>query len=533
MERSRAAGAADRKRRRDAMSWKKEIEALHERQALARELGGATRVKRHKDAGKLTARERIDALLDPRSFREIGSIAGAARYDDDGRIESFMPAHLVMGRGTIDGRPVVVTSDDFTVRGGAAHGGLRDKHVRAEMMARDLRLPIVRLVDGTGGGGSVNSIEDEGYAKCPALYGFNVVVENLSRVPCVALALGSTAGWGAAKAATAHYSVMVKETSQIFVAGPPVVNRLGREFDKEALGGAAIHARNGTVDDEAQSEAEAFARARRFLSYMPRSVDELPARTAPTDDPQRRVDWLLEAIPRDERQVYRMRDIVAAVVDDGSFFEIGRRWGRPVITGFARLDGWPVALMASDPYHYGGAWTADAARKIRRFVDLAQTFHFPVVHLVDVPGIMVGLEAEQCSTIRHASEAIAAILSSTVPWCAVIVRKCFGIGGGAHANNSRYAFRYAWPSASWGSMPIAGGLEASYRSELAAAADPQAKLAEIEARLARLRSPFRTAEAFNFDEIVDPRDTRRLLCEYANVVQGAMAPGRPSYGHRP
>jgi len=515
------------------MTWRSEIEELRRRQALAREHGGIERVKRHKAAGKLTARERIDALLDPGSFREVGSIAGTASYDGEGNIESFMPAHLVMGHGTIDGRPVVVTSDDFTVRGGSAHGQLRDKHVRAEMMARDLRVPIVRLVDGTGGGGSVSSIEAEGHAKCPALYGFATVIENLSLVPCVGLALGSTAGWGAAKAATSHYSVMVKETSQIFVAGPPVVNRLGHNYDKDELGGSEIHARNGTVDDEAESELDAFARARRFLSYLPRSVYELPPRTQSTDDPQRSVEWLLEAIPRDERQVYRMRDIVTAVVDEGSFFEIGRKWGRSVVTGLARLDGWPVAILASDPYHYAGAWTADAARKIGRFVDLAQIFHLPAVHLVDVPGIMVGLEAEQRSTIRHAGEAIASILSSTIPWCAVIVRKCYGIGGGAHANNARYAFRYAWPSASWGSMPIAGGLEASYRSELASAADPKAKLVEIEARIRRYCSPFRTAEAFNFDEVIDPRETRRLLCEFAKVAAPSIVTGPPSFGYRP
>ena len=515
------------------MSWEREIEELRQRQARARELGGAERVKRHKDGGKLTVRERIDLLLDPGSFREVGSVAGKASYDDAGDITSFMPSNLVMGRGTIDGRPVVVTSDDFTVRGGSSDGGSKDKQIRAEMMARDLRLPIVRLVDGTGGGGSVSSIELEGHAKCPALYGWGVIVQNLSLVPVVGLALGSTAGWGAAKAATAHYSVMVKDTSQMFIAGPPVVNRLGYDYDKNELGGSHIHTRNGTVDDEASSEADAFARARRFLSYLPRSVYELPPRIASEDDPNRSVDWLIDAIPRDDRQVYKMRDIVEAIVDSGSFFEIGRRWGRSVITGFARLDGWPVALLASDPYHYAGAWTADASRKIRRHVDLAQTFHLPVVHLVDVPGIMVGLEAEQKGTLRFAAEAIAAIMGSTVPWCAVIVRKCYGIGGGAHANNSRYSARYAWPSANWGSMPIAGGLEASYRSEIGNAEDPQAKLAEIEARLARLRSPFRTAEAFNFDEIIDPRHTRRLLCEFVNVSAASLEPGPPAYGHRP
>ena len=515
------------------MSWEAELEELRRRQQLARELGGAERVKRHKDGGKLTVRERIDALLDPGSFREVGSIAGKASYDEAGNITAFTPAQLVMGRGTLDGKPVVVAGDDFTVRGGSAEGGLRDKLVRAEMMARDLRMPIVRLCDGTGGGGSVRALEVDGYAKCPALYGWGLAIENLSQVPVVGLALGSTAGFGAARVATSHYSVMVKDTSQMFIAGPPVVNRLGPQYEKNELGGSEIHTRNGTVDDEVDSEAAAFLRARRFLSYLPRSVHELPARIDTGDDPQRKVAWLIDAIPRDERQVYKMRQIVEAVVDQGTFFEMGRRWGRPVMTGFARFGGWPVALLASDPYHYGGAWTADAARKIRRFVDLAQTFHLPVVHLVDVPGFMVGLEAEQKGTMRYGAEAIAAIIGSTVPWCAVIVRKCFGIGGGAHANNSRYSTRYAWPSANWGSMPIAGGLEASYRSEIAGAADRIAKLAEIEQRLDRVCSPFRTAEAYNFDEIIDPRDTRRLLCEFASLCAGTIAAGPPSFGYRP
>jgi len=515
------------------MSWEAELEELRRRQQLARELGGAERVKRHKDGGKLTVRERIDALLDPGSFREVGSIAGKASYDEAGNITAFMPAQLVMGRGTLDGKPVVVAGDDFTVRGGSAEGGLRDKLVRAEMMARDLRMPIVRLCGGTGGGGSVRALEVDGYAKCPALYGWGLAIENLSQVPVVGLALGSTAGFGAARVATSHYSVMVKDTSQMFIAGPPVVNRLGPQYEKNELGGSEIHTRNGTVDDEVDCEAAAFLRARRFLSYLPRSVHELPARIDTGDDPQRKVAWLIDAIPRDERQVYKMRQIVEAVVDQGTFFEMGRRWGRPVMTGFARFGGWPVALLASDPYHYGGAWTAEAARKIRRFVDLAQTFHLPVVHLVDVPGFMVGLEAEQKGTMRYGAEAIAAIIGSTVPWCAVIVRKCFGIGGGAHANNSRYSTRYAWPSANWGSMPIAGGLEASYRSELASAADPVAKLAEIEQRLDRVCSPFRTAEAYNFDEIIDPRDTRRLLCEFASLCAGTIAAGPPSFGYRP
>jgi acetyl-CoA carboxylase carboxyltransferase component len=352
-------------------------------------------------------------------------------------------------------------------------------------------------------------------------------------VPVVALALGSVAGLGAARVAASHYSVIVKDTAQMFVAGPPVVARIGQTLDKNELGGSDIHTRNGAIDDEAASEQEAFAMTRRFLSYLPSSVHELPARTEPKDDPKRRDEWLLGAIPRDQRKVYKMRPIVEALIDQGSFFEIGRRWGKPVITGLARLDGWPVAVMASDPYHYGGAWTADACDKVIRLVDLAQTFHLPVVHLVDVPGFLIGKEAEEAGTIRHGARAMQAIYQCTVPWCAILVRKVYGVAGAAHMNPARYCMRYAWPSGDWGSLPIAGGLEAAYKAELEASPDPKAKLAEIEARLQRLRSPFRSAESFIVEEIIDPRDTRAILTEFANLAAPLRTPGPPSFGYRP
>jgi acetyl-CoA carboxylase carboxyltransferase component len=516
------------------MSWETEVTELRERRRLAQQMGGEERVRRQHEGGKLTVRERIDRFLDAGSFHEIGSITGTAQYDEDsGQIASFTPAYLVIGRGRVNGEPVVIAGDDFTVRGGASEGGIKEKLLRVEMMARDLRLPLVRLVDGTGGGGSVRTTEVLGYTKCPSLQGWGLVVENLSTVPVVSLALGSVAGLGAMRVAGSHYSVMVKDTSQIFVAGPPVVRRIGEDYGKNDLGGSHIHARNGTVDDEAASEADAFERARSFLAYLPRSVYELPARRLSEDDPKRRVDALIDAIPRDSRKVYKVRPIVEALVDAGSFFEVGRLWGRAIVTGFARLDGWPVALMASDPFFYGGAWTVDAARKIRRFVDLAQTFHLPMVHLVDCPGFMIGLEAERGSAVRFGVETITAINESTIPWCSVILRKCFGIAGGAHANNARYSHRYAWPSAQWGSLPIEGGLEAAYRAEIEAAADPAARMAAIEERLRRLRSPFRSAEAFNIDEIIDPRDTRAILCDFANIAAGARSAGRPAFGYRP
>jgi acetyl-CoA carboxylase carboxyltransferase component len=228
-----------------------------------------------------------------------------------------------------------------------------------------------------------------------------------------------------------------------------------------------------------------------------------------------------------------MRPIVETLVDRGSFFEMGRMFGRPIITGLARIDGRAVAVMAGDPYHYAGAWTADACAKIVRFVDLAQTFHLPVVHLVDCPGFLIGLEAERTATIRAGVRAMAAISQTTVPWCSVIVRNVFGVAGAIHQPAGRLALRYAWPSGHWGSLPLEGGIEAAYRAEIDAAADPQAKLAEIEERLNRLRSPFRTAEAFWVEEIIDPRDTRKRLCEFVRLAEPLLTPGVSSFTMRP
>src|SRR5262249_7890090 len=235
------------------------------------------------------------------------------------------------------------------------------------------RLPLVRLVDGTGGGGSVRTLETEGRTYIPANPAWDVVVANLGLVPVVALGLGSGAGLGAARLLSAPYSLRVEGVSRMFIAGPPVVARLGENLSKEELGGTDIHVRAGAIDDAVATEAEAFARTRRFLSYLPSSVFELPLRGAVTDDPERRDPWLIDAVPRARRKVYDMRKIVRAVVDRDSFFEIGRKFGGSAITGLARLNGWAVAMLASDPFVYGGGWTAPASQKITRFVDLANT----------------------------------------------------------------------------------------------------------------------------------------------------------------
>ncbi|MEO3474529.1 carboxyl transferase domain-containing protein [Roseomonas sp. CAU 1739] len=518
------------------MNWTAELDELRRREAMAREMGGPDKVKRQHDGGRLTVRERVDALVDPGSFHEVGAIAGRADYDARGELESFTPSNCVMGRGMVDGRPVVVVGDDFTVRGGSADATIREKPIMAERMAAELRLPIIRMIEGSGGGGSVKTIETTGRANLPGGVGgtqlYYQTTANMGLVPVVTLGLGSVAGLGAARLAAAHYSVMTK-SSAMFVAGPPVVARLGETLEKRALGGWEIQCRAGGVDDAVETEAEAFALARRFLSYLPSSVHALPPVVRNRDDVNRREEKWLTAIPRDPRQAYKVRPVIETLFDKGSFFEMGKWFGRSIITALARLDGRPVAVLASDPVFHGGSWTANACEKIIRFVDLAETFHLPVVYLMDCPGFAVGLEAEKTATIRWGVRAMAAVNQCRQPWCTIIMRNAFGVAGVVHQPAGRYSIRYAWPSARWGSLPLEGGVEAAYAAEVTAADDRAAKVAEIEDRLQKLRSPFRTAEAFWVEEIIDPRDSRRLLCEFAALAQPLLAPGMAGFTMRP
>src|SRR6202047_964894 len=510
------------------MNWKPELDDLARREAFAREMGGVDKVKRQRDQGRLTVRERIDKLVDQKSFHDLGAIAGSAEYDENGELKGLTPANCVFGRGKIDGRTVVVVGDDFTVRGGSAAASISAKPLTAEEMAHDCRLPIIRLIEGSGGGGSVKTIETKGAANLPGGIGgtrwYAYTTANMARVPVVGLGLGSVAGRGAARRPASHYSVMTK-TSAMFVAGPPVVKRLGQDLSKQELGGADIQTRAGGVDQAVDTEEEAFACAKRFLSYLPSSVYELPPTIASDDDPERSEESLMTAVPRSRRQVYKMRPIINAVVDKGSFFEMGANFGRPIIVGLARLEGRAVLLIAGDPFHYGGSWTAEACQKVVRWVDFAETFHLPVVSLMDCPGFMIGVGAGEGGTIRHGVRAMAAVNQSTVPWCTIIVRNSFGVAGVVHQPADRFSMRYAWPSAYWGSLPLEGGIEAAYRADIDAAEDPVAKLKEHEDRLNKLRSPFRTAEKFWVEEIIDPRKTRSLLCEFARLAEPLRTPG--------
>ncbi|HYB90308.1 MAG TPA: carboxyl transferase domain-containing protein [Candidatus Binataceae bacterium] len=499
------------------MSWQPEIDEIRRRVELAKQMGGAENVKRQHDGGKLTVRERIERLLDPGSFHEYGAIAGVPKYEGETLVE-LRPANFVGGTGRINGRRVVVGGDDFTVRGGAADASIGGKQGYAERLAHELHLPIVRLVDGTGGGGSVRSLDTLKRTYVPANPAFDVLVALMSEVPVVAGCMGSVAGLGAARVAASHFSVMVRGTSQLFVAGPPVVKwGVGEDLDKEELGGSHIHAHeSGAVDNEAESEDEAFEQIRRFLSYLPQSVWQTPPRITPTDDPHRREEDLLSIVPRNRRHGYDARRILELVTDRGSFFEIAPYFGPSLITGFARLDGYPVGVMANDPFQIGGSLDGPASDKMVRFVDMCDTFHLPVVNFVDQPGFLIGQEAERSGTIRRGVRALFAVFQTVTPWVAIMVRRAFGVAGAGHGITSGLNLRYAWPSGDWGSLPIEGGIEAAYKRDLAAAKDPEKLRKELEDKFNAVRSPIRTAEAFGIEEIIDPRDTRPILVDWVH-----------------
>lgn len=497
------------------MTWEPEINELRRREKLAYQMGGVERVAKHKSQGKLTVRERISSLLDENSFHELGAIAGKSKYDADGQFVEFTPANFIVGTGRINGRKVVVGGDDFTVRGGAADGAIIRKQVYSERLAHDLQLPIIRLVDGTGGGGSVKFLDTDGHTYIPVNPAWDLVVANMGRIPVVSLCLGSVAGLGAARVAASHFSVMVENTAQLFVAGPPVVKYgMGQDLTKEELGGIQVHRSSGAIDNIASSEEDAFAQTRCFLSYLPSSVWQLPPVEPGTDDPNRRDDRLISVIPRNRRTPYKIREVLPMVFDEGSIFEMGRYYGGGTLTCFARLDGHPVGVLASDPYVNGGGLTAESSEKIERFVDLCQTFHMPIVNMVDQPGMVIGLPNEMKGTIRKGVRAITAIYQAKVPMIEIIMRRVFGVGGAGMSNGHGLNLRYAWPSGDWGSLPVEGGVQVAYRRELEASDSPEELLKELLDRMESVRSPIRTAEAFGIEEIIDPQDTRPLLCDW-------------------
>ncbi len=518
------------------MGWHKEALEIELRRELSKQQGGEESVEIHHAKGRLTIRERIASLVEDDTFEEHGEGAGFAEKDRDGSIRDFTPANYVVGFGDINGRRTVVGGEDFTLKGGSPNGAGLRKSVYAEELAVQFKVPLIRMLE--GGGGSVGG----GGGPRPTTVGspvnseprFKIIAQAMNEVPVVSGAMGPVAGFPAGRLVASHFSVMVKTTSQVMVGGPALVERaLGVSLTKEDLGGWKIHSRSGIVDNVAETEADAFAQMRQFLSYMPQNVWQLPERIDSTDDPDRADEELISIVPRDSRIPFDMREVIQRIMDLDTFFEIAQDYGHGQIIGLARLDGAVVGVIANDCTHFAGAMTAEGSQKAKRMMELCDTFHIPIVNLLDEPGFMIGPDAEQSAAIRYGMSAVAAAVQSTVPWATVAVHKSFGVASAAHFSPNTY--KLAWPSYEMGALPVQGGVAVAYHREIAAADDPDAKRQELEERLMKGRSPFPMMESFAVHELIDPRLTRSKLCRWVNWVQPLLEElkGPITWGMRP
>ncbi len=483
------------------MVWDDEVAELERRREMARQMGGAESVAFQHSRGKLTARERLDLLVDKGSFAEFSGLMGRSSYDEQGNLLHVTPKGEVNGVGRIDGRKVVITAGDFTVRGGSGSGstGQLGEELRANHRAKEWQIPLIRLLDAAGG--SVRGFEELGRTYMPDGNIWSTVDSHLlSEVPVVSAVMGSVAGLPAVNACMAHWNVMVDETSCLFPGGPPVVKAaMGYDITKEDLGGPHIHTRiSGSVDNLATSEEDALAQIRRFLSYLPSSVWDMAPKAECTDPVDRIEPELRSLIPRSDRRVHNARRLLELVLDEGSFFEIAPDYGRSRITGLARLGGYPVGVMTNNPLHGGGATDVHSGSKVLRLLQLCNTFHLPIVSLADEPGFMVGLDSEKQGIERAGARLMTMTNLTQMPWITIVLRRLYGVAGQIHHRPTGMFRRYAWPSSSWGSMHIAGGASAAYKREIA------------------------DAEVTGQD-IIDPAEARPLLCDFVEDAQRVLS----------
>ncbi len=517
------------------MSWENEVKELERRRHLAKQQGGKEGIAKQHAKGRLTIRERIDTLLDPNSFREHGQATASPVYDDHDEILEYAPANYIVGFGKIDRRRIVVGGEDFTLKGGSPNAAGLRKSVYAEHLAVQYKVPLIRMLE--GGGGSVKGSAKKGGTVGEPVFTeprFKIIADAMSEVPVVSGAMGAVAGFPAGRLVASHFSVMTKHTAQVLIGGPALVERaLGVSLTKDELGGAQVHASSGVIDNLAEDEHDAFAQIKKFLSFLPSSVHERTPRYECHDSVDRMEQDLLTAVPRDSNAGFDMRAIVEMIVDQESFFEMGKDFGPSQICGLAQLNGQPVGILANDCMVYAGAMTAEAAQKYRRFVEMCDTFHVPIVNFVDQPGFMIGPESEAQGTIRYGMAAVCAASQSTIPWAVIQVHKGFGVATAAHYAPGNYVL--AWPSVESGALPLEGGVAVAFHREIAAAENPEAKRRELEERIREARSPFPRAESFAVHELIDPRETRPMLCEWIDWIQPQLdnLVGPVRFGMRP
>ena len=494
--------------------------AAWEEKALS--MGGEERIARQHAQGKLTVRERIAGLFDEGSFREYGRFTSHHTMDP-ARLEDLTPADgVVMGFGQIDDRVACVVGEDFTVKGGS-HGVINArKKMHALQMARRERVPLIWLLDGASARGQ--ELMNDGL---PDVAHFLEQARLSGTAPQVGLVLGPCAGDSALVGAGCDFVVMRKGTGMMAAGGPPVVKAAtGIDVTKEELGGSEVHCKiSGVADNEAETDEEALELARKFLSYLPGNAWAYPP-VAPALPPED-ID-LNTVVPASPRRPYDMRRIIRGIVDAGSFFEIKPQHARMMLTGFARVDGHTVGIVANQPIVHAGAITAAAAYKARHFIELCSAYHVPLIFLQDVPGVMTGPQAEREGTLRAGLSVVYALAWSQVPKITVVVRKAFGFGACVMAGwGGEQSLIVAWPTADFASLPVQGGVAASFKREIEASDDPAAKLREIEARYAGGTGPLNAAARFTVHDVIAPNETR-VSIQHALALSRSRREERPT-----
>jgi len=498
------------------------IEKLRQIRAKVAAGGGPQRIAAQHAKGKLTARERLDQLLDEGSFQELGSLAthdctafgmDKKRFPGDG---------VVTGFGKINGQKVAVYAQDFTVLGGSFSEVQSNKICRIMDLALESGIPVIGLLD--SGGARIQ----EGVKSLSAysqLFTRNVLASGV--IPQISVMLGPCAGGSVYSPALTDFIIMTQGTSYMFITGPEVIKTVtGEEVTFHDLGGALAHnVKSGVAHFIAESEQQAFHLVKQVLSYLPPNNAEDPPRVEPYDDPQRMDEGLNEIVPLDETVPYDMREVIARVFDRDSFLEVQARYARNVIVGFARLDGYVVGVVANQPLYMAGVLDIDSSDKIARFVRICDAFNIPVITFVDCPGYLPGVDQEHGGIIRHGAKIIYAYCEATVPKISVVIRKA--IGGAYIAMSSklmRTDMALAWPTAEIAVMGPEGAVNIIYRRELKEADDPETLRERFVAEYKdRFHNPYAAAEAGQIDEVIEPRETRPWLIAALDILRGKVA----------
>jgi methylmalonyl-CoA decarboxylase subunit alpha len=502
------------------------LERLRAAQDAARSMGGPERVARQHRLGKLTARERVDALLDPGSFVELGMLGRQPEHHREGKDDSTPADGVITGFGRIDGRPVCLAAYDFLVYGGSMGEVGNRKLDRVMKMSLQNGCPFICLGDGSG----ARVQEHMGSRAAEPLDLFLDLVDMSGYVPTVTAIMGPCFAGHANVAGLSDFVVMVRGIGSMGISGPPLSEIvIGERLTAEELGGSRVHCREtGMADLEAETETDALAKIRQFLGYMPTNSTEPPPRRTPTDDPDRRDDALLHLVPTNPRRAYDMRRVIRLLVDHGETMELKPEFARNLVTALARMNGRVVGVVANQPLVLAGVIDSDASVKAAHFVDLCDAFGIPLIFLMDVPGFMPGQAEEKKGIVRKSAKLIYDLARCTVPKITVVMRKAYGLGYYAMGGRGMGVdLIVAWPTAEISAMGPEGGVNILYRKEIEASTDREARRRQLIEEFRERITPRLAAEEAFIDDIIDPRDTRPLIIKTLEMVQRKAAPRYP------